>query len=642
MTKDEAIVDFFKGLRIALSNASVYQKRHPFFVKSSANFKKNVDALLTFLNPIKMGVTQTSLFIDSRFWDNKEFYREIASALHIRKIKSIEFRSGVTVEELADFLSAISMPKKEIIEKGGVQNILNPTEYPHLCLEELDYSSLLTDEGDEVANVWVAFFKSTATMRDPAKIKEFTDNFADIIKKIKVSDLLSDDELRESVYNFISYLKEKEKEKYLDCNKELLRWVIHDANLTEAEKLDKIRLFFNDLANDDFVEVLEEEILHNDNFDYLSLAVFSRLVEDNRNKDISVSLVDKMRNCETLKTDPRLRKKLREIFSSGEATIVPELYRQALISLTQDTSAKDVFSFDEQALETSYFYLLLNLLMLESNKERLSHILVHIVIQFEKAMEGKNLVFLKMLWQGLETKLANEPSLEPMFADLRRRMADFIEKIIVDAGIEEGDEIGFFSDNLKVSFLDSQGYLENIFKNGKVNPYILQLFFRFFPDQLAAFLNLVESRRADVDFLGKLMMSLGRIDEFFAKEILKRIFSVSNNMAKLEVLRTYRRMNICDSDVVLPIFKRREMLFKREAISVCRSKPEYLNQALFILFAMPSPFGINNGRLMQHIALAEELRLRESSNWLVNLSKRRFIWNKQLRMRAQAALKQLT
>jgi len=66
MNKEEALNDFLNGLRIALHNTSAYQREHPYFRKSTNDFKHKVDVLFNFLNPIKINIAPNSLFLDGR------------------------------------------------------------------------------------------------------------------------------------------------------------------------------------------------------------------------------------------------------------------------------------------------------------------------------------------------------------------------------------------------------------------------------------------------------------------------------------------------------------------------------------------------------------------------------------------------
>src|SRR3989338_3247858 len=247
MDKEDAIIDFLKGLRIVLNNASAYFKEHPYFRKSVGIFKQKVDRLFLFLSPIALNITSQSLFIDNKHWKKSALYVELASMFHLRKIKGFELRQGLSVDELADFLSCVSMPIKEILRQGGLQNILNKEQCPHISVEELDYSQLLKDEGEEARDVWVYLFRKSVQDKDRQKVIEFADNFEAIVTKFKAKDLLQDAELRLNLYNFLNYLKGAQEEKFYNCTRKLLRSLLKDRGILKEENLDGVRLFFNSL-----------------------------------------------------------------------------------------------------------------------------------------------------------------------------------------------------------------------------------------------------------------------------------------------------------------------------------------------------------------------------------------------------------
>lgn len=119
MDKQEALIEFLKGLRIAINNSQAYSRQHPYFLKSAQDFKEKIEGLLIFLNPIKVSISPDALFLDGKYWDKVVFSRELAQSLHQRKIKSIEFKLGLDVNELADLLSCLSLQPKEIFRSGG-------------------------------------------------------------------------------------------------------------------------------------------------------------------------------------------------------------------------------------------------------------------------------------------------------------------------------------------------------------------------------------------------------------------------------------------------------------------------------------------------------------------------------------------
>ena len=313
MAKEEALNDFLKGLRIVLNNASAYSADHPYFRKSVEVFKQKADALIPFLNPIKINFAPESLFIDGKKFEKSMLYVDLAVMFHRRKIKSVEIRAGFTIEELIEFLSSASMPIKEILKQGGIQSILDKIKSRHILIEELDYSAFLQDEGEESKDIWVYLFKETVRKEDSAQINELADNFGSIISKFKAKDLFEDDELRKGLHNFLDYLKNKEKNKFNNCSKELLKHILKDKNVSIDTSLDKAQLLFKDLDNNSLAEALWDQISNNDAFNYSSFQLFSQLVSQDAHKDIALNLGERIKNTQSLKNNPAVRKKIKEL-----------------------------------------------------------------------------------------------------------------------------------------------------------------------------------------------------------------------------------------------------------------------------------------------------------------------------------------
>ena len=116
MDKDQIVEDFFRSLRVALTNAFSYPKDHPYFIKSVVDFKLKLEFILSVLNPLKIGVTNLGLVVDEKSLTRIGIYDELARLLHQRKIKNIEIRNGASLQELVQFLTVISLPQKDIFK----------------------------------------------------------------------------------------------------------------------------------------------------------------------------------------------------------------------------------------------------------------------------------------------------------------------------------------------------------------------------------------------------------------------------------------------------------------------------------------------------------------------------------------------
>ncbi|MFA5145607.1 MAG: hypothetical protein WC723_06380 [Candidatus Omnitrophota bacterium] len=637
MNKEETLVDFLKGLRIVLNNASAYPKEHPYFRKSVEVFKQRVDALFPFLNPIKIGITPNSLFIDGRFLEKLNLYTDLAEMFHLRKIKSIEFRQGVSEEELVDFLSSVSGPVREILRRGGIGNVLNREKTPRLYVEELDYSELLRDAGEESKDMWVYLFKTTVENNNLDKINEFADNFEKIIGKFNSRDLFEDAELRQSIYDFLNYLKDKEKDKFYNCTKGLLRIVLKGKNIPEKEKLDKVKVLFKSLNNEDLAETLLEAISKDENFNYLSFTVFSRLFDEDAHKAIAPTLEKEIKNEEFLKNNPRVRKKIKEVFSLPDSSFISPFYRQALSSLSEDSLPGNNFVFDRGLAQTHYRIILLNLLMRGKDIKSLDLVSGQLLKECDKAIEERDLKYLRFLWGALDNKIKEDASLFSSLEALESRISKFIE----NAAFEEEPPLGleYFIDTLRKSSLGPDFYLDKIFNEGKVNPFILRLLFRFSSEDYPLFLDNLKRKHSDIELMGKIVKSLEAMDALKALEILKKMFYLSSTIIKIAVLRSMQVLAVGDSGFLLSVLDKEEAFLKREALLALTKNENEKGAALAKLFSIRSPFGRKNKILIEHMAIVEDIGLKEAAGYLGVLSKRPFFWNRDVRKKAAEVLR---
>lgn len=637
MEKEEAINEFLKGLRIVLNNASAYFKEHPYFIKSVKDFKQKVDQLFNFLSPIRIDITPHSLFIEGRHWEKQALYVELASMFHLRKIKGVEFRAGLTVEELVNFLSSVSLPIKEILRQGGLQNILDKEKNEHIHVEELDYSQFLKGEGEEAKDIWVYLFRKSVEKQDLDKINEFADNFEEIIKKFKASDILQDGELRENLYNFLSYLKAAQKDKFSNCTKDLLRLVLKDEGVLREEKLDEIRLFFKDLEIKDLTQELWNGIVEDDKFNALNLAVFSRLMPEDTHKSIAIGLQEKTNMKEALNISPLKRKKIKELLFSNESPFISNFYRNVLTSLSRESAISEGFSFEQEGVNKHYRLVLLNLLTQEKNKEYLNLISQCLVKECANAILEKNFEYLKYLLGAVNKKIKDDPYLSGSLTDLEKNISNFIEnEVFENDSISDSD---YFIDALKISALGADFYLDKIFNQKKVNPSVLKLWFKLFSDKMYLFYDNLKEKSYDLELMSKIINGLKATDSSLSIEALKKTFFFTNNIMKAEVLKAMQNLKYRDNEFLFSILNNEDVFLKKEALLILAKDEIGVSKALEKLFSVSGMWWSRNKIILENIMLVSDIGLKEASGYLVTFSKMKFVWNKKIREKAQEVLK---
>jgi hypothetical protein len=633
MNKEEALDEFLKGLRIVLSNATAYPKSHPYYIKSVENFKPKADLLFSFLSPIEINIAPDALFIGERRLDKQAFYIELAQFFHLRKISGFEIRKAVTVGELIEFFSGVSLPKKEIIRNGGVGNILDKNKIPHIAFMELDYSALLKAEGEESKDLWVYLFKEAAQKNDPSKINEIADNFTNIIGTFKAKDLFEDEELRQNIQNFLIHLKDIQGEKFKNCTQDMLRSALKLKDSVTDEKVDKVKGLFKDLKENDFASLLWQEISTNDNFDNLSFRLFSQIAGEKKQAGIANALFEKK---PLLELSPKAIKKVRELLTVSGSMYVSDVYRNTLSSFLKDLSLGKGLFFDQDVLKTNYRYIILGLFEEEHEIEVLELILKSISRQVSEVIKIGDFEYLKSLLKVLNKKKIEAPLLNSSFAELENQISEFIESIVWEGKVPPGVES--LIDGLERSSKDAYFYFDKMFRENKINPFALKLFFKFFPANLSFFYKKLEEKHSDIEFLERILESLKTLDSPLAWEALKRIYSLANDFVKLEVLKAMQEAKRTDEAFLLSILKKRNISLKREALLVLARYDNSRKRAAEALLLIPNFFGINNKIILENMMIIEEIGLKQASDYLSLLARKKFFWNHNIRKKAEELL----
>ena len=522
MNKEEALTGFVKGLRIAINNALAYSRQHPYFLKSTQEFKEKIDALFVFLDPVKVSVTPESLFLDGKYWNKIATSVELAQILHQRKIKSIEFKSGLTIPELADCLSFLALQPKEILKKGGLSSLLRDVNSQYIRIEELDYSSLLGAQGEDNKDIWLYLFNQAVEKQDAQKIDEVADNFSEGIKNLSVKKVIEDDKLRGNLHGLLHYLKDGKKEKFFKCSQELSGLFLNSGVQISADHADKLKEVFSDLDGNDFTDVLLSQISDTTSLNTLNLGLFSRLAGEEKAQDIASRLADKVKGKTELKNKPEFIKKIKDLLSGSDAQTVSPVYHSALSSLIENVSFKDTLFFDREQLRANYRMVILNLLIQEKDPAALRMILEKLGKEWVNINQDRDYKFLNYLLDALRQKNKNQELPAGALEDIEKRIGQTVENNIWDEAVPEG--LAQLAGALEKSCLTADFYLDKIFRENKLNLHGLKLFLRFFPESLDIFYERLRARHADLEFLSQVIQILASINQPVSLAALKEIF----------------------------------------------------------------------------------------------------------------------
>jgi len=599
--------------------------------------KEKLDILFNYSSPIRINFTPNSLLIEGEYYEGDKLFKELAEIFHTRKVKSLEIKKGITIDELAAFLTKAQLPPRDILKKGGLGRLLEQEEISHLSVEELDYSPLLKGGGEEVEDVWVHLFQEAIEDEDYQRISEFVENFENIIGKFEIKDFLENKELQENIAKFLTYLKDRDKAKLRKCLKDLLKTLVRNKEAFAEANIEKLKVFFADKDEDDVAYALMAEIVTDEQFDSMSFNIFSLLLEKDKHKGVAVSLADIFRERDSAIT-PEIRKKIKELLSGASSPEVSEIYRKTLSSFLKDISLEGEFAFDRDLLHRNYRFILLGLISTAAKKEQLSSILERISEDWETITKHRDFEYLRELLNFLEER-KEELSSDPYFEKLDRQISLFIENAMFDERLSSDME--YFIGILKESPSGYEVYLDKIFNENKTSPHILRLFFKFFPGQIHLFQEGLKKTSLNPAFMHRIIESLKTIDTSSSLNSLKHIFSFGSPSVRVKALKAMQHLSMIDENFLYSILKEGDWSFKKEALLILKKEENTEKRAAEILLSIPSLFGMKNKILEENIRIIEEAGLREARDHLLRLSKKKFFWNKNLRKEARRALSKI-
>ena len=638
MNKERVFEDFFRSLNTALKNASIYFKEHPVFIKSVKEVKKHIDTLLDFVSPLNISFTSNSLVAEEIYFEKDKIFEELAHIFHFRKIQSIQVRKGITIEELIIFLTKVNLPSEIIQEKGGLNCILKEEKISHLTVEELDYSQLLTGEGDEVENVWSYLLQDAVEQENLQKIIKFADNFEGFLQDLNTEDLVEDSELKVNIDKLFTRLKSLEGDKYRKCSKDLLKSIIKNNKVSQETESDDIRMLFKDLSDDDFASVLWEEISTDDSFNPLNLQIFSQLTQKRDQKNIADSFEKISQEQRPLSRSPQMRNKIKELLTGSSAAVISEGYQKTLTSILSDISYEGELTFDHDLLQENYRFMRLYFLSKEKDTERAINILDEILSEWESIVNLGNLEFLKYFVTVLDKK-RNDLSYDPIFMKANKQILYFIaEHHVMQEDIPS--DFKNVTSYLKETYLGINAFLDKMFKENKIGPVILQLFFQIYSESYCLFKKNLMKRSSDIDFLEEITKNLGKVDSPASLESLKFIFSFCDESMKIKVMESIERLSIQDEDFLFDILKKRSVPLKKIALQILMRSECTKKRVIEELFSILSPFGIKNRILLENIKITQEMELQKARDRLIALSEWKFFWNKKLRRETTKVLEE--
>ncbi|MCK9615727.1 MAG: hypothetical protein M0R48_09515, partial [Candidatus Omnitrophica bacterium] len=624
--------NFFKSLRIALNNCSIYFKEHPLFIKSIEKLHTDTLAVLNFIDPFIIGIAPISLSVAGKFLEKEALHIELAAFLHRRKIKNIEIRKGLTASETGIFLTSLSLPVLDIFKEGGLACLLEKQGIVNIIIEELDYSSLLRGQGQEQKDIWAYLLKRAVKEQNTIEIKNIVENFDTALEKIKITDFSENEDLRTSIAKFLNFLKAQEKENFNKCAKALVRAVSNSKEYTGKDKIKQLSFLADSLTPQDITDILCEEVTSRDAFNIKSIELFSSLLDRSQNAAVASALSRRLKEESGYNTTAV--KKTKELLASLKEPSVQMIYQHALGSLLIDMGLAGSLSFDAEQMKKNYRIMLLNLFAEEKISSGLFQIAEMIYPELDKAFSEADINFARNFFELITKKINSGSGFRNILEEIKVNADKKLEEALLSQRIDVEGVIDFLS---KTTF-DKNFYLNKIFIEKDVNYNIFCLFFNFFPRYANDFYSEIKSNNSDINLLKKIIESLKSKDTKISCNILENVFYVASRFLKMEILKIMQNFSNYNENFIISILLREDLPVKRQIMAIVVKNNSLRQASANVLLSIPNSFGIKNKLINENINMIGEFKLTEAKAGLEKISKLKLFWKKSLKDSAHKVL----
>ncbi len=141
------LTELVKELNVSRRNVTSYPKDHPLIKNSLTKAISLLNSILDTRDRVTFGVVKDSLMVWQTYLDNKNpLYRDFATTLFNRGIAAVTLIRGLNETELLMFNELLNMDPDEIVEKGGIESLVNSIGLLHIQVIAVDYSLLGTNE----------------------------------------------------------------------------------------------------------------------------------------------------------------------------------------------------------------------------------------------------------------------------------------------------------------------------------------------------------------------------------------------------------------------------------------------------------------------------------------------------------------
>lgn len=621
---DREILDkLLTSLVSTLNKASLYHSNHPLFAKTAEDFKQSLQSAFNVSEPFIIGVTLNSLIIENETFVSAPC-QELAKKLHLRRVKKIEIRRGITSKELLLFFNKLAMPIEEIFKAGGLGNILDKDTTPHLVIHKLDYSELLTKDAGEYKDIWPFLLREAVTAGDDNKIIKLADDFGKMISGLAINDILGDERITGNVKNFLEHLKNREdKEKFFNCAKEIAQHILQSKELPE-EELKKIRVLFGCFSENDFAAILTEEILNFEGLWGQNLKLFSDVIGEDKIRSVCLLTVKQI-DENFIGNKQKLKNRIEEMLDGFPDPVLCPIYRSVFSPFLEGISQAVDITFDRDSMNSNYRLIVLHLFLCVTDKDNLSVILDEALLEVQKISQVSDFGYLNILIRILSRKeIILKCEGLPQFQEINKLITIIIENSCWDASLDGFREV---MDYPRTSVLGEKFYLDRFFSEKQVRNTALKLFLTLFPQDRKLFYEYISKAHSDIELMERIIAALKNLDNNLALPVLEQVYLLSNSYIKVEIIRAMRELGNQRKEFLIDILFKDELPLKQEVLPILLKDENTKKEIFKAFFTIDNPWELDSKALLINIKLMEELAIKDAKDYLSALNKKLFFWH---------------
>ncbi len=620
--------EFFKVFKMTLTNCSFYVQTHPKFIDSLKDFQVKLNSLMEGESSLTLKIKPDSLIVMDKVFIEDVFCKDLAEALHFKKIKSITFFKNLSIEDLSEFMLGVAANKDVILAKGGLSKILVSKGISSIQIETLDYSKLLDGAGEEIKDAWDYLLNPKEIEQKFTNPQGFSSELRKFFEIYGVKEILCEEIRTGQLLEILIKLKDKDEEAYKKALFCLSRNILKTKNITWRGDPLQIKNLLSDVTPQDINDVVLSLFSAGQNIEPASFELFSSYIEPDIHEESA-----KLLEIEVLKKQKNIDiEKIKDLFSSMQDNCNTAFYRRKL-AFSKVTEIKEFF-VDYDHLYENYRLILLEMFLQETHIKRINTILEKIAAQLQEPA-FKNSDYFDAFKQIYDQKILDE-TLKDSLVLISQKIWAYAEKDHFN--YEDAKHFNYLLESLDTSSLSEQYYIDRIFQDYKFNVLTLRLFFRFFPGLVFEFYLQLENKRKEEKFIRKLIDSLSEIDDISSLEVLKHFFANSSMIERIELLDVFKRFSIYDKEFLINLTKSDNFALRKKSVEVAAKYKMMNKEIVRSLFSSHYYFGFNNKLVFEDLDILEDIYIPEAIPYLVELTKDILFWNRPLREKAKSIL----